>query len=125
MDKRDTLSQSEIKLTSKKQLVVAIVVTYNSEAFLTKCLNSLLQSYFYQVASNSFADLIRNNLQPVYFVPFVNAAIWLISRKCIQEVGGFDPLFFMYAEDDDYCCRLRLHGLHIGIVPTAHAYHAR
>lgn len=83
------------------------------------------QAYLYQGAYQILRDLLRNNLQTVYLVPFVNAAIWLVTRDCIERVGGFDPLYFMYAEDNDYCRRVTNQKLEIGIVPAAHGYHAR
>jgi N-acetylglucosaminyl-diphospho-decaprenol L-rhamnosyltransferase len=58
-------------------------------------------------------------------VPFVNAAIWLISRKCIEVVGGFSPSFFHYSEDDNYIQRLNYHRLKIGILPNIKGYHDR
>ena len=72
-----------------------------------------------------FNDLIFHNLQPVYKLPFINAAAWLISRKCIEAVGKFDPLFFMYGEDNDYCHRTLKRGFEIGLVPEAKIYHKR
>src|SRR5690606_21109694 len=32
-------------------------------------------------------------------VPFVNAAAWMLTRKCIETVGYFEPLFGHYGED--------------------------
>ena len=61
----------------------------------------------------------------IYEVPFVNAAGWLISRECLEMVGGFDPLFFQYGEDDNYCQRLRYHKYKIGVVPDAFILHDR
>lgn len=55
--------------------------------------------------------------------PFVNAAAWLISKQCIEKIGGFDPIFFHYGEDDNYVHRVRYHGMKIGILPTAFICH--
>ena len=55
----------------------------------------------------------------------VMAAHWLISRKCLLEVGGFSPTFHHYGEDDNYCDRARYKGFKIGIVPSAIAIHDR
>ncbi|MBP5247491.1 MAG: glycosyltransferase family 2 protein [Fibrobacter sp.] len=55
----------------------------------------------------------------------VMAAHWLISRKCLLEVGGFSPTFHHYGEDDNYCDRTRYKGFKIGIVPGAAAVHDR
>lgn len=62
----------------------------------------------------------------VYDVPFVNAAAWLISRKCLETVGCFDTnLFKHYGEDDNYCNRTLYHKFKIGICPTVKVYHDR
>jgi len=53
----------------------------------------------------------------LYEVPFVNAAAWLISRKCYEKIGGFDTILFShYGEDDNYCQRVRFHKFKIGII---------
>lgn len=61
----------------------------------------------------------------VYETKFVNAALWLISKECIKKVGGFDPLFFQYGEDEDYLARAKYHGIKVGICPEAIGYHDR
>jgi len=60
-----------------------------------------------------------------YPVDFVNAAAWLITRRCLTTVGGFSPSFFHYGEDDNYVARLRHHGLRIGVLPTTRIHHDR
>jgi GT2 family glycosyltransferase len=69
--------------------------------------------------------VLGNKLSDVYDVPFVNAAAWLISKKCLQTIGGFDPLFFHYGEDDNYCQRVLFHGFKIGVLPTSYIIHDR
>jgi len=69
--------------------------------------------------------IFKREIKKVYDIDFVNAAIWLISRECIEKVGGFDPLFVHYSEDDDYINRVKLHGLKVGICPGAIGYHDR
>lgn len=58
-------------------------------------------------------------------LPFVNAAAWMISRQALEIVGGFNPLFFMYGEDDDYCHRMQYHGFKIGVVTRVFIRHDR
>ncbi len=73
-----------------------------------------------------YSDFVLNKpKQVVYEVPFVNAAGWLLSKQCLESVGGFDPIFFHYGEDDNYCQRVHYHGLKIGVVPTAFLKHDR
>lgn len=69
--------------------------------------------------------ILKKPLLDIYDVPFVNAAGWLISRECLETVGGFDPIFFHYGEDDNYCQRLNYHGFNIGVVPVAILLHDR
>jgi len=69
--------------------------------------------------------VLHKSIKQIYTVPFVNAAGWLISRKCLETVGGFDPMFFHYGEDDNYCHRLKYHGFKIGVVPDAKLLHDR
>lgn len=73
-----------------------------------------------------YSDFVLGNpINEVYEVPFVNAAAWLVSGKCLETVGGFDPLFFHYGEDDNYCQRVRYHGFKIGVLPKACVIHDR
>ncbi|WP_055445283.1 glycosyltransferase family 2 protein [Lacinutrix himadriensis] len=73
-----------------------------------------------------YSDFVLGNpLAKVYEVPFVNAAAWLLSRECLETVGGFDPLFFHYGEDDNYCQRIIYHGFKIGVLPKVFVIHDR
>jgi GT2 family glycosyltransferase len=69
--------------------------------------------------------VLGRQLQDVYEVPFVNAAGWLISKTCLMAVGGFDPIFFHYGEDDNYCQRVSYHGFKIGVLPNTFMVHDR
>lgn len=66
-----------------------------------------------------------SNVKTVVEMQFANAALWLIPRKTIEIVGGFDPLFPHYGEDNDYINRMHYWGGKIGLVPTAIGYHDR
>ena len=61
----------------------------------------------------------------VYPIAFVNAAIWLLSRHCIDTVGGFAPIFPHYGEDFNYTNRCQFHQQKIGIYPLAIGIHDR
>lgn len=56
-------------------------------------------------------------------VGFVQAAHWMLPRRCIETVGGFSPSFPHYGEDNNYCQRAIFHGFRIGVVPAAKAVH--
>ncbi|MRX45679.1 glycosyltransferase family 2 protein [Pedobacter puniceum] len=73
------------------------------------------------------SDFILNsdNLKDIYPIKFTNAAAWLITRECLEIVGGFNPSFFHYGEDNNYVHRVHFHNLKIGIVPTVFINHDR
>lgn len=68
-------------------------------------------------------DLYFGTLKEVYETKYVNAAAWLLPRKTLETVGGFDPLFFIYGEDDNYINRVLYHGMQIGICPKITIVH--
>lgn len=78
---------------------------------------------FQTTDSALFNDLFFNRLKEVYDTKYVNAAAWLLPKKTIETVGGFDPLFFIYGEDDNYIHRVLYHGMRIGICPTLGMVH--
>lgn len=89
---------------------------------------ALDQSFLYYITngfgSTFISDFVLNNLkQPIYTVPMVNAAAWLLPKATIDIVGGFDPMFFLYGEDDNYCQRVNYHKLKIGIASNAYIKH--
>lgn len=68
-------------------------------------------------------DLASRELKDVYEVRFVQAAHWLISRECLEKVGGFSPSFPHYGEDNNMCNRALYNSFKIGVVPAAKAVH--
>lgn len=75
---------------------------------------------------NLYSDIFLNAIQKkIYKTEFVNAAAWLISRKCLEIVGGFNPSFFHYCEDDNYIHRIKFHQFKVGISPNSIVYHDR
>ena len=61
----------------------------------------------------------------IAIVPFVNAAAWMLTRKCIETVGFFEPLFGHYGEDRNYCDRVLFHKFKIGIDNDSKIVHDR
>lgn len=72
-----------------------------------------------------YSDLYLGKLKAIYDVEFVNAAAWLMTRACLERVGGFSPSFFHYGEDYNYTERLQFHGVKLGVLPAARIYHDR
>lgn len=70
-----------------------------------------------------FEDLYFNRLREVYNTNYVNAAAWLLPRKALETVGGFDPIFTHYGEDDNYMHRVLYHNIKIGVCPLCRVVH--
>jgi GT2 family glycosyltransferase len=99
-------------------ILSALQLSYDGQGIDTTFRLHLLPTRFYD-------DLVirPTSVEDVYEAPFVPAACVLIPRKALMEVGGFDPLFFLYAEDDDLCERMKKFGWKAGVVPKALVLH--
>jgi len=67
--------------------------------------------------------VLKKEIKEIYCLNMINAAAWLLPVKTLNIVGGFQPMFFLYGEDDNYCQRVLYHGLQIGVVPSAYIVH--
>ena len=85
----------------------------------------LVMKCFCQQPNNEklITDLYLNQLSDIYETSYIHAAAWLLPRKTLETVGGFDPIYKHYEEDDDYLNRVRFHHLKIGICPSARIVH--
>jgi GT2 family glycosyltransferase len=71
-------------------------------------------------SSESFGDWQRDRVADV---DIVTGCFLLIDTKLWRALGGFDPTFFMYAEEADLCLRARRRGARPGITPDAEIVH--
>lgn len=56
-------------------------------------------------------------------VGFLSGCVLLIRTDVLKETGLFDEDYFMYAEDTDFCLRVRRAGHEMVYVPEAKAFH--
>lgn len=87
-------------------------------------------NYYQKVVVNEkniqyVSDVILGNQKEFYPVFKINAAAWMLSRRCVEEIGGFDPIYFHYGEDGNYCQRLKYHKEQCVFVPEAYIHHDR
>ena len=61
----------------------------------------------------------------IYDCRFTPAACWLISLECIKNIGGFNPTFYHYGEDDNYSHRVLFQGKKYGVLPQEKVIHDR
>lgn len=75
-----------------------------------------------EIISNS---LLGRNVEYYYSQKTIPAAAWSLTRKTIEDIGGFDPLFFHYGEDSNYIQRLLYHKKKIAVNPNCFINHDR
>ena len=80
--------------------------------------------------SHSIARILSDTffsgkMAKIYDVDYVNAAAWMLSRKCIEQVGLFNPIFDHYGEDCEYAHRVWQKRLKMGLCTQSIAYHNR
>lgn len=118
----------EILINSAKQnkeygILSPLQVTAN-KTYLDKNFSKYCSSMY----CNSLIDdllLKKDRIQDIYKIDFVMAAHWLITKDCLKIIGGFNPSFPHYGEDENYIHRLTFHKLKVGICPKTSAVHDR
>jgi GT2 family glycosyltransferase len=63
------------------------------------------------------------DFESVTEVPAVAGTLMIVRRDVFEQIGGFDPRFFMYMEDTDLCFRLNRAGYHNYYIPSAGGVH--
>ena len=89
-----------------------------------KKLDLFLDKYISQNFENRMiSDLYLNLTKPFYEISFINAAHWFLPRSTIEKIGGFNPYFFHYGEDNEYVNRLHFHGKKILLCAKSKVVH--
>lgn len=83
--------------------------------------NRYLQGY----APKYLSDACIGSVAEHYDIYGINAAAWMVRAKAFEIAGGFDPLFFMYGEDDDLISRMNALGQRFALVPHSRIVHLR
>lgn len=69
--------------------------------------------------------LIGKGLKEYYQAGEICAACWMLPVSVIRMIGGFNPLYFHYGEDNNYYQRMVYHHIPMLLVPKARMYHDR
>ncbi|HEY8937753.1 MAG TPA: glycosyltransferase family 2 protein [Cyclobacteriaceae bacterium] len=90
-----------------------------------KSLDFAFNQYLFRKYGPHLDSIIQSRDNVVYDADFINAAAWMLSRECLEQVGGFGYLFAHYGEDRDYIQRLNYHRLKLGFISTTRIFHDR
>lgn len=66
---------------------------------------------------------VSNKIKDYYNIDFVNAAHWLLPKSTIELVGGFNPYFFHYSEDNEYVNRIHYFNKKVLIATNSKVVH--
>lgn len=123
----DTIQQllEQIELNNKCGLAIPVHLngsgddldSYFREYLKKGNLDVLLRAAFVKKEITGWPTIVE--------VPFANAAAWLLKRACLLEVGGFDPLFFHYGEDQHFMQRMKFFGWTAFVVLSSKIFHDR
>ena len=58
-------------------------------------------------------------------VDVLYGAALFVPSSTFRRVGGFDPLFFAYGEEEDFCSRVKRHGLKLLVTSNSPVVHLR
>ena len=84
-------------------------------------------SYSVHKAGGTLLDdiLTKKPMAKGYSVGEICAACWLLPANVVRKIGGFNPLFYHYGEDNNYYQRLVYHNVKTLLVPAATMCHDR
>lgn len=76
---------------------------------------------------NKMVSSLLLDERPDYFFTeqTICAAAWFLPRSTIETIGGFDPIYFHYGEDNNYIQRLKYHQKKVAVCPNAFILHDR
>lgn len=119
----DTMEQLVAAAEANPEYGIVAPVQCNKE--MTKALDGVIQFLINpdNVNRELFSDLMMGMVKDIYPVAEINAAAWLLPRKTLEMVGGFDPIFLHYGEDWNYLSRVLYHGMKVGLMPKVHVVH--
>ena len=83
------------------------------------------RGYLRTYAADALCDAVMGRMKPYYRVQGVNAAAWFVRTKVFMKTGGFDPIFFMYGEDDDLLARFAIHNIPFALLTNSRVVHLR
>lgn len=117
----DGMIETLIKVLRKEKkptIVSPMIFEYNK--------NQLHQMYikaFLIENEQYFTDTYYGEMKDTYLLPNIGAACIAIKKEVIDEIGLFDPIFYMYSEDIDLMRRLQNNGGQILLATQAKVAH--
>jgi len=68
-------------------------------------------------------EVDRGQYEMITDYDFIDDVFLLVRREVYETIGGYDPNFFLYYEETDWCARVRRAGFRIVYAPKAKIWH--
>lgn len=113
-------------LKEKKVGAVSCILSYGDGKFqpsfgiLDKGISG---EFFDKFLSNIVLGLYAGKRRNPFSVKWLSGAVLMTKRDVIEVVGDFDPKFFLYMEDVDFCKRMRKAGYRLLVNPGCRCIH--
>ena len=102
-----------VKAASRWSAIIGKII---GNRVLDKFLSAGQKERYYYKNTFNFSEKVKR-------VAYIFGTDMMLSRQLYESAGGFDPDFFMYAEEEEMCWRITEKGYHIVNVPFAKIIH--
>lgn len=72
---------------------------------------------------NGYAREFSDQLHAQYSMDYASGAAMLVKREVFGRIGLFREEYFIYYDDQEFCWRAQLAGLHVGLAEKSICYH--
>ena len=103
--------------------VLGAKILYYDQPDILWSAGAIQTSWFFGTRELGRGQLDGTSFDEPRQVDFVWSAGILITRSAYEATNGFDPDFFVYYEDTDFCLRVRRAGFNIWYIPSAVIWH--
>lgn len=114
---------STIAENNKEYGILSPMHYFSDEQSLEYFFSTRISPFYCKNILSDFVVKGIEKMEDIYNLNFIHAAAWFLPIKTIKNIGGFDPIFFHYGEDNNYCQRLEFHNIKIGVTPKTKIYH--
>lgn len=103
--------------------VIGPEVRYADEPQIVWCAGGTIDWWRGYTANIGIGKEAHEPAPPAADVPFIVGCAMLIPVAALQRIGGFDPRYFMYWEEVDWCVRAQRAGYRTRVASQAVLYH--
>ncbi|HUV71507.1 MAG TPA: glycosyltransferase family 2 protein [Clostridia bacterium] len=68
-------------------------------------------------------EVDKGQYETVIETEYVNGCLMLVKREVFEEIGFFDPKYYLYFEENDFCQRAKKAGFKLFYAPQAKIWH--